>query len=111
MTQRNNLTTAPIHWRSLSKRMLLGATIGFILISIFLLSAGEPNPEWGKLWMIRPLIIVPLAGAIGGGISYFLNQRYPAGWKKALATLFSLIIYLIGLWLGTIVGLDGTYWN
>jgi hypothetical protein len=32
MTQRNNLTTQPIHPASLGKRMLQGAGIAFILI-------------------------------------------------------------------------------
>ena len=65
MTQANNSTSQPSQV-SLIKRMLVGAGIGLLLISLFLLSAGEPNPEWGKLWMIRPLIIVPLAVAMGG---------------------------------------------
>ncbi len=63
MTQSSNLTSQP-HQISLVKRMLAGAGMGLLLISLFLLSAGEPNPEWGKQWIIRPLIIVPLAGAL-----------------------------------------------
>ncbi|MBF9251945.1 potassium transporter KefB [Pontibacter sp. 172403-2] len=112
MTQKNNLKVFPIKSASLIKRMLLGALIGLILISIFLLGAGDPNPEWGKLWMIRPLIIVPLAGAMGGAFNYFINQQdFRNGWAKILAIILSIIVFIIGLWLGTVLGLDGTYWD
>ena len=112
MTQRNNLTTQPIHPASLGKRMLLGAGIGLLLISLFLLSAGEPNPAWGKLWMIQPLIIVPLAGAMGGLCNYFIvHFRNHIGINKTMATILSVIVFIIGLWLGIVLGLDGTMWN
>lgn len=51
--------------KSVIKRMALGAAIGFIIISFFVLSVDEPNPEWGKWWRIRPLVITPLATAFG----------------------------------------------
>jgi hypothetical protein len=97
---------------SLGKRALLGGGIALALISIFLLGVGEPNPAWGKLWMMKPLIIVPLAGALGGVFYYFINHRpYQKGWRKILVTIASLIVYIIGLWLGTVLGLDGTLWD
>ena len=112
MAQRNNLTTQPIHPASLSKRMLLGGGIALILITIFLLGAPAPNPAWPKLWMIRPLIIVPFAGAMGGGVYHVLDQmRAKGGWSKTLTVILGLIVYLIGLWMGTILGLDGTWWD
>jgi hypothetical protein len=92
--------------------MLLGALIGLILISAFLITAGEPKPEWSKFWRIRPLIIVPLACACGGAFSYFMHHiTYPGGWKRVLGIILSAIIFIIGLWLGTVLGLAGTYWN
>ena len=109
MTQQNELSNHPV---SLTKRMVVGATIALTLIIIFLLSAGEPNPAWPKLWMIRPLIIVPLAGAVGGAVYHYMDGlRYQGGWKKILANFFSLLVYLIGLWMVTVLGLDGTMWN
>jgi len=102
----------PINRASLVKRMLLGAGIALILIIIFLLGAGDPKPEWGKFWMIRPLIIVPAAGALGGAFYYFMNHfRSRGGWSKVLTYSISLLGYLIALWMGTVLGLDGTYWN
>lgn len=112
MTQRTQLTSQPIHPVSIGKRMLQGAAIALLLITIFLIGAGDPDPNWPKLWIIRPLLIVPLAGAMGGVFYYFMDHlRHQGGWKKAFAIILSLIVYIIGLWLGTVLGLDGTWWD
>ena len=112
MTHKSHSTTSSLHSASLSKRMLQGAGIALILITIFLLTAGKGDPAWPKFWMLRPLIIVPLAGACGGGFYYFMDHlRHHGGWRKALAIILSLIVYLFALWLGTVLGLDGTYWD
>jgi hypothetical protein len=111
MTEQNNSTSQP-HQFSISKRMVVGAGIGLILISLFLLSAGDPNPEWGKLWMIRPLLIVPLAGAMGGLCNYFIVHFHnEVGVNKTVAMVVSVLVFVIGLWLGIVLGLDGTMWN
>ncbi|MBC7829756.1 MAG: potassium transporter KefB [Chitinophagaceae bacterium] len=111
MVQTDNSTSQP-HQISLVTRVLVGAGIGLLLISLFLLSAGDPNPEWGKLWMIRPLIIVPLAGAMGGLCNYFIVHFHNyVGVNKAIAMIVSVIVFIIGLWLGIVLGLDGTMWN
>lgn len=112
MTQTNNFTTQPIHPASVSKRMLQGAGIALIVIIVFLAGAGEPDPEWPQLWIIKPLIIVPLAGALGGLFYYNMDHlRYEGGWRKVLAILLSLVIYIIVLWLGIVLGLNGTTWD
>src|SRR3954470_5741677 len=109
MTQETNLRTQPDYSASLGKRMLLGAMIALILIVIFLLQVREANPAWGNLRMIKPLIIVPLAGAAGGVFYYLMDHlRYKRGWKKAVAIILSLIGYIVVLWIGTVLGLDGT---
>jgi len=93
--------------------MLLGAVIGLILVSLFLTGVKNPNPAWGKLWMIKPMIMVPLAGAAGGAYYYFINHflGYKTNWRKALAIALGLIGFIIALWLGTVLGLNGTLWN
>lgn len=102
----------PLHLPSLGKRALIGAIIALVLISAFLLAAGEGNPAWGKYWYIRPLVIVPLAGAAGGGFSYFVDRlRNRDGWQKIVTGIISFIAYIIALWLGTVLGLDGTMWD
>ena len=112
MSQQENTTTASIHSAPLSKRILQGAGIALVLISLFLYSAGEPNPEWPKFWMVKPLVIVPIAGALGGVFYYFMDHlRFQGGWIRVLAVLLSLFGYVIALWLGTVLGLNGTMWN
>ena len=95
-----------------AKRALLGTGIGLVLISIFLLSAGEGNPAWPRFWMVRPLLVVPLAGAVGGLFYHIMDPLRRLGVSgKIWAAALSLLAYLVILWLGTVLGLDGTWWD
>jgi len=112
MPDHNNIKTGPIHPATLGTRMLHGGAIALALIIIFLLGVDNPNPEWPKFWMAKPLIIVPLAGAMGGVFYYFMDHlRYVGGWQKTLGILLGLVGYLVALWMGTILGLNGTLWD
>jgi hypothetical protein len=112
MTQKNNLKLFPVKSPLLIKRMFLGFLVGLVLISFFLYGAGEPKPEWGELWMIRPLIIVPFAGALGGAFNYFISQQeFRNGWTRAFSFISSFFVFIVGLWMGIVLGLDGAYWN
>ncbi|GAB4335913.1 MAG: hypothetical protein OHK0038_13880 [Flammeovirgaceae bacterium] len=107
-----NFSIQKIDFKSITKKMLIGAFIGFVIISLFVFSVKEPNPSWGNLWMIRPLIITPLFGAFGGLFfyvtSFFDTYVY---WKKVAVFFLSFFAFLIFLWIGIILGLDGTLWN
>jgi hypothetical protein len=108
MTQQNQ----SIHLANAAKRMVVGGAIALVLIAFFVFTVDNPKPEWGKLWVVRPLIITPLAGAMGGLVyHYMVSWGNEGGWKKTLATIFGVIAYIIALWLGTVLGLDGTLWN
>lgn len=111
MEQKSNHITNPGRSTSLSMRVLIGGGIALLLISFFLLTAGEPNPEWPNLWRVKPLIIVPLAGATGGLFFHLVNPNRYTNWRKILAYVLCLVVYIIGLWMGTVLGLNGTYWN
>lgn len=92
--------------------MLIGAWVGLLFISFFLISADNPNPAWGKLWPIRPLIVVTFAGAMAGLCNYLLlHYRSRLGMSKTVAIILSVIVSAVGLWMGVILGLDGTLWN
>ena len=113
MVQRN-LIKQYINPASLVKRMFIGAGIALFLISFFLLGDGDlpENPEWPKYWYIRPFIIVPIAGAMGAAFSCLMDDlRHQGGWKQAFAIFFSLLVFIIALWMGTVLGLVGTLWN
>lgn len=112
MIQPNEFQNKPIHTASAGKRMGQGAGVALVLIVLFLASAGAGNPEWPRFWMIRPLVIVPLAGALGGVFYYNMDHlRDRGGWRKVLANVLSLLVFLVVLWLGTVLGLDGTWWD
>lgn len=112
MTSTNYSNSESINTAHLGKKMLIGALPALLLISLFLLGAGEGDPAWGEYWMVRPLLIVPAAGATGGAFYYFMDHMASQlGWNKTLIVILSLVVYIIGLWLGFVLGLDGTYWN
>ncbi len=110
MTQSNNPTSQP-HQISWIIPVLVGAGIAFLAISFFVFGVDAPNPAWGKFWMIRPLIITPLAGAMGGAFYAFMDYQSSRGFNRTVAILLSLVVYAIGLWMGTVLGLAGTMWN
>jgi hypothetical protein len=112
MTSKKNLLPQPVITRQLIKRMLVGAGIALTLIVIFLAGVDETDPDWGRFWMVRPLVIVPAAGAAGGAFFHFMIQfPYQHSWQKILANIISVIVYIIGLWMGVVLGLDGTLWD
>lgn len=111
MTQKNTFTTRSIDRTSLIRAIAIGAGIALIAILFFVIGA-ESQPHWPEYWQIRPLIVTPLAGAFGGGLFHFANQQLQhAGLNKAVALILCAIGYLIVLWLGIVLGLDGTMWD
>jgi hypothetical protein len=93
------------------KRALAGAALGLALITLFIW--GVPTkPGWSAYWKIRPMVIVPIACAGGLAFSCLLDGfRKKGGWKAAMAILASILVFIIALWMGTVLGLDGTLWN
>ncbi|MGF1924337.1 MAG: potassium transporter KefB [Bacteroidia bacterium] len=112
MTTTQNHPKQDIHPGSIRKRMSQGAFIGLVIIAAFLINSGEGKPEWGSWWMIKPLIMVPLAGAVGGIFYFYFDEiRVKGGWNRVVADFLSLLIFIIGIWMGSVLGLNGTYWN
>ncbi len=67
----NTHTASPFFTPLLLKRMLIGAGIALMPIIFLLASVDQPDPSWSRYWMARPLIIVPLSGAAGGGFFHW----------------------------------------
>ena len=112
MTKSIHIFSATIKISSILKRMFIGTLIGFLLISFFVFGVDNPNPSWPINWRIRPLIITPLAGAIGS-LSFYLIDILSAKneWIRLFIIFVSSILFLISLWMGTVLGLAGTMWN
>lgn len=111
MTLENQFTNQQNEKVSFAKPILIGAGVALLVISFFVFGVDEPKPEWGSYWMIRPLIITPLAGAVGGAFYALMNYQSSRGFNRTLAVILSLVVYLIGLWMGIVLGLDGTLWD
>ncbi len=91
--------------------MLIGAGIALLVISFFVFGVDNHPAEWGEYWRIRPLIITPLAGAMGGAFYAFMEYQSSRGFNRTVAILLSIVVYFVGLWLGTVLGLAGTMWD
>lgn len=112
MTQTTDRTTPPLHQSFFTRHLLQGAVVALILILPFLLPSGDPQPDWPTLWRIKPLLVVPFSGALGGLFCQFMQHRRNAGgWKGAIAYLASLAGYMLVVWLGIMAGLNSTLWD
>lgn len=111
MVQQHNSQNQPSESVALLKPVLIGAGIALLVISFFVFGVDAPHPEWGKYWMIRPLIVTPLAGAMGGAFYALMDYQSSHGFNRTLAILLSIVVYFLALWMGTILGLAGTMWN
>ncbi|MBL7791907.1 MAG: hypothetical protein JNK77_06280, partial [Saprospiraceae bacterium] len=95
MTSQHKLFAQPINTASLVKRMLIGGGIALVLISLFLSGVDEPNPAWPKYWWIRPMLVVPFAGAVGGAFFYYMEHISKSGGvARVLAVIAGLLVYI-----------------
>jgi hypothetical protein len=112
MTQKNDLTVHAGHPVPLAKCMLIGAAVGLAAISLFVFGVDHPNPEWGTYWRVKPLLLTPAAGALCGFAFHIMEcMHYHSGWNRAFTALLSVLICVVGLWMGIVLGLNGTMWD
>ncbi|WP_341840705.1 hypothetical protein [Chitinophaga caseinilytica] len=112
MTSNHRSTISSFFTVALLKRMLVGAAIGLTLMIIFLSGVPDPEPEWGRYWTVRPLIVIAFAGAAGGAFFHLVDPlRFSGTWKKIAAFLLCLLVFVFCLWIGSVLGLDGTLWD
>jgi ABC-type branched-subunit amino acid transport system permease subunit len=97
--------------RFILRGMALGGCFALFLMTVFLVAAGPGKPEWGEYWRLRPLILTPVVASFGGAFFGYLTFRFRNGWLGIAAVLFGLVIYVVSLWLGSVLGLDGTHWD
>jgi hypothetical protein len=96
----------------LGTRISIGAVAGLAVILFFLSMSDGGDPSWGKYWMIRPLVVGTFAGAMAGFCNYIiLHYRALAGLNRPVAVILSVVVSIAGMWMGIVLGFNGTMWN
>lgn len=101
-----------LHFSNAIQFAIAGAVLALVLISILVFTVPNPNLAWGNFWFIKPLVITPFITSIGGVCFYFINtKKTNSKFLNLLLFLSSALILLFFIWIGTVLGLDGTLWN
>ncbi len=95
--------------KNLGLPALLGALAPFSL-HLFIILTKE---EVFESWMLVPLILIPLGGALGGIIFYLMGFIwFPTGSKKLVAIIFSTILYFVAIWISAVIAFNFTsHWD
>lgn len=101
------------HRFSLPQLLVIGAMLGLAVILFFIVPAiRQPNPAWSNYWILQPLSVTPLAGAMAGVWYYMMDYlRVRGGWKALLANVLTVVGCFVAIWLGVVLGLIGTMWD
>ena len=109
------MTTAQPHPQTglaLTHRLIIGAAAGLLVASYFLLMLNPNHPDWGRFWMIQPLLVLPFAGTMAGLCNYIIMRyRTLIGVNRYIALFGSIMVSIVGLWMGIVLGFHGTMWN
>jgi hypothetical protein len=99
--------------KMLIKRTLQGAGIAFLLMIIFLFVVSIVGDLDLEAWLLLPISSVTVAGAFGGAFYFFVDQLVSqSGWKKVLANVVSVLVYIVGLYISLILALSITgHWD
>jgi hypothetical protein len=55
--------------------------------------------------------VTPIAGAMGGAFYYLMDHLTYKGLNRTVAVILSIIVFAVGIWMGTVLGLAGTMWD
>lgn len=84
---------------------VLGAAAPFSLLAFIILSKEDSLESW----MLVPLILIPLAGAVGGVFFYLMGfVWFPFGKQKLIAIIFSTLMYFVAIWIGAVLAFNFT---
>ena len=104
-----------LHNNSLGRRAMQGAGIAAVLVitflSIIFFIGDVLNGKnfWQAAWEFFPLVTATAGGALGGVIYYLVVKPWnTGGWKKILATIVCIVIYVVLVWLSLIAGFSAT---
>ena len=98
-----------IHPKNLTHRMVQGAALAFVLITLFITFLSLATEYPFHFIILLPILTVPLAGAFGGALYYFLDGlRYHGGWKKFAINCLNGIAYIAMLYMALIITFAAT---
>jgi hypothetical protein len=108
MTKTNNFNQGTTLKR-LGLPALLGATAPFSLLTFIILS----KEDMFESWMLIPLLLIPMGGAVGGVFFYLMGfVWFPKGTQKLLAIIFSTLIYFVAIWISAVIVFNLTgHWD
>ncbi|UII24731.1 potassium transporter KefB [Fulvivirga maritima] len=96
--------------RAIRKSALIGAVIGFLVITVFFVVGGGWELTF-RVWF--PTLTVTIGGLSGGifyGLMYFIRRK--GGWIMVFINILSVIVFVIALWLSSVAGFAVTGdWN
>ncbi|MBD3581207.1 potassium transporter KefB [Flavobacterium selenitireducens] len=107
-----SFTSNQIEPRRFALFALAGAVVALGVISLFVFGADNPNPDWPANWKVKPLLLTPVAGAVGGAFFYFMTcVKAPSQALRILRSVVGILGFVVALWIGIVLGLNGTMWD
>ncbi len=100
------------HPKSLGKRALQGAGLAVLLATPFMFLIISDIVDLGIL-VFLPLLTTAIGGVFGGIFYYLMdNFRQDGGWKKILANITCIIVYIIIFWISLVFAFSITgHWD
>lgn len=95
--------------KTLGLPALLGASAPFSLLLFIILTKAGPFESW----MLAPLILIPMGGAVGGVFFYLMGFLwFTHGKQKLVAIIFSTILYFVAIWMSAAIAFNFTgHWD
>ncbi len=91
------------------KRLVLPALLGALAPFALLLFIVLTKEDVFESWMLVPLTVIPLGGAIGGVLFYLMGfVWFPWGKQKLIAIIFSTLFYFVALWMAAVIAFNFT---
>lgn len=112
MTNQLFLNIKQVRPAAIAKTMVIGLIFGLAIISLFVFTVSSPKEEWGNNWRMQPLILTPMIVAFGS-LAFLANRIFKPQTKtaKTLLLIASIIAFIFSIWIGIVIGLNGTLWN
>ncbi|MFD2599888.1 hypothetical protein ACFSQ3_13100 [Sphingobacterium corticis] len=93
----------PIGTEYLKIKIIGGTALGILILGPFLYGNTPQNDSWGDLWFIKPLILPPLFGAVGGSLYYYSTRYLQHTLPKWLLFPIGALLFAACLWIVTVL--------